>query len=200
DYSPLLSLQDAELVIIHPVRGMSPSAVDLEWSVPGMGEAAAQRYSASQRIWTHAELKPDPQPSTAEELEVIQSIDEVWSGLLDGRTTRLRAVVWARNPRRYTRGLTREGIRELENLTGYPWEHPPDSLHLKLFRWLDDWRASVRQFAIDPQGEPRREALRTVSRLVISHPGYVRSIFRDYVSRGLLGPDDEAVLALPPDE
>lgn len=36
DYSPALSLTDADSVYIAPVRNMQPSAVDLEWALPGI--------------------------------------------------------------------------------------------------------------------------------------------------------------------
>lgn len=198
DYSPLLSLQHADLVRIHEVRGMSPSAIDLEWAVPGMGEAAARTYADNQRTWTSARSEPRSDPSDAEELEAMRAVDKVWSSLLDGRMTRLEAIVWARNFGPSRRDLEHESRLELESLTGYPWSSPPDSMHLKLFKWLEDWRAAVRQFADDPEGEPRREALRRVIRLGASHSPHARWMFEQFVSEGLLGPDDDAVLGVPP--
>jgi hypothetical protein len=200
DYSPLLSLQHADLVRIHEVRGMSPSAIDLEWSVPGMGEAAARTYADNQRTWTTARSEPRSDPSDADELEAMRAVDNVWSSLLDGRMTRLEAIVWARNFGPSRRDLVDDSRLELDSLTGYPWSSPPDSMHLKLFKWLEDWRAAVRQFADDPEGEPRREAQRRVTRMVASHSPHARWMFEQFVSEGLLGPDDEVVLGVPPAE
>ncbi|MCU1421222.1 MAG: hypothetical protein JWN36_873 [Microbacteriaceae bacterium] len=178
DYSPLLSLQHAELVCVPAVRGMVPSAVDLEWSVPGMGEAAAQRYAESQRTWTTApRAEPETAPSFADELHAMRSMDDVWSRLLDGRLTRLAAIVRARDFGTSRRDLVDDGRRELDNLTGYPWSSPPDSIHLKLFAWLEEWRAAVRLFADDPEGEPRREAQRRVARLVGMRSDHARWTF-----------------------
>jgi hypothetical protein len=198
DYSPLLSLQHAELVRVHAVRGMSPSALELEWSVPGMTESAARDYAASQQGWKRVQRKPEPQPTIAEKREALAAVDEVWASLLDGRRTRLEAIVWARNTRSSRLDLVLDGLHELEQLTGYPWAHPPDSIHLKLFGWLEEWRAAVRQFANDPDGEPRREALRRISRLAAGRSPFVRTVFDEFVEKGLLGPDDESALGVPP--
>lgn len=200
DYSPLLSLQGAELVDIHMVRGMSPSAIDLEWSVPGMREAAARSRFDGERTWTAEYAEPQPEPTVEAELETLRSIDAVWSSLLDGRMNRLEAVVWARNLESSGRDLLREGRQELESLTGYPWDYPTDFLHFKLFRWLEAWRMAVQQFANDSAGEPRREAMRRVASLIASRSKHARLIFEDCVAEGLLGPDDEAALGLPPSQ
>jgi hypothetical protein len=198
DYSPLLALQHADLIRIHEVRGMSPSAVDLEWSVPGMREAAAQKYDEDQRTWTTARSEQKSSPSVADELATLRAADEIWSSLLDGRITRLEAIVRARTLGPSNRDLVEDVRTQLGSLTGFPWSTPPDSLHLKLFKWVDEWRSAVLQFADDPVGEPRREAQRRVTGMVVSRSSHTRWMFEEFVSKGLLGPDDEAALGVPP--
>jgi hypothetical protein len=195
DFSPVLQLQTVKRVRVATVRGMTPSATELERAVPGIAAELARERSMGPPTIRRMRIKDPAIPDPADVLEVLRQIDQVWSDLLDGKRTRLEVVVWARQADSPKLDLPRDGIRALNDLIGYPWAHPPDRFLLSSFQWLEQWRASVRQYAEDPSGEPRRQALRRVAQLVPINPTYAESEFWRYVENGLLGPDDAAAFS-----
>lgn len=186
DYSPVMSLTQAEHISVWPTPNMTPPEVDLEWWISNLPGVQAKRATPQPRPLDRP-MRLDPM-----DMSLFSEIDEAWVALLEGRRTRLDTIVWARRALSGASPIAAQGLMALEKLTGHQWTTPPDRMSLEMQTWLEQWRKAVHDVRRDPDSEDRQFALLSVRRLGKSKSA--KQVFDHFVKDGLLGPDDAASL------